>query len=193
MSIQLRRNVVNNRRDVPSINDIRPSLSMSPGNFFSTDCKNSLPPDPSVQLYETSMFFWVRTCSEKEGTEGSAQWRETRAWKTYDIKDNLHMSNHDQISVTYHQVRKRTTNLGSKCCKRGTGHFSKASGRTVWFVKKNVLVTISQAFVQGTSSSSMRILINSGIARVGCVCEYHLQFSVVILKKLFRYVRRSAG
>ena len=41
----------------------------------------------------------------------------------------------------------------------------------MWFVKKNVFVVISQALSHGTSSSSTRMRISSGIASVGCVCE----------------------
>ena len=51
-----------------------------------------------------------------------------------------------------------------------TGHFSSASGSTVWFVKKNVLHTMSHALFHGTSSSSTSMRISSGIASVGCVC-----------------------
>ena len=48
-----------------------------------------------------------------------------------------------------------------------TGHFSRASGSTVWLVKKNVFVVISQALSHGTSSSSTRMRMSSGMARVG--------------------------
>lgn len=43
------------------------------------------------------------------------------------------------------------------------------TGRTVWLVKKNVWVTMVQAWSHGTSSSSTSMRINSTMASVGWV------------------------
>lgn len=74
--------------------------------------------------------------------------------------------------------------LGNKLSKRLISHFSSASGKTVWlpsashsrrmdgvayFVYANTLVVIFQAVAYGTSSSSIRIRMSSGMAKVGCV------------------------
>ncbi len=50
-----------------------------------------------------------------------------------------------------------------------TGHFSSASGRTVWLVKLQVAQTRPHARVQPSPSSSMSTRISSGMSSVGCV------------------------
>ena len=57
ISIQLRKIVIAKERNLPSINDIRESLPRSPGNFFSTDCRNNLPPNSNVQLCSIPLYF----------------------------------------------------------------------------------------------------------------------------------------
>ena len=51
----------------------------------------------------------------------------------------------------------------------GTGHFSSASGRMVWFVYPNVSVQIAQASSQPRNSSSNNRRMSSGMATLGCV------------------------
>jgi hypothetical protein len=48
-----------------------------------------------------------------------------------------------------------------------TGHFSSASGSTVWLVKLAVRVTRSQALVHPSRSWSIRMRISSGTAQRG--------------------------
>ena len=70
-----------------------------------------------------------------------------------------------------------------------TGHFSSASGRTVWFVKKNVLQTISHALSHGTSSSSTSMRMSSGIASVGCV----YRCTCLCISSYFQSMERGGG
>jgi len=50
-----------------------------------------------------------------------------------------------------------------------TGHFSSASGRTVWFVKANTFVVIPHAADHPNPWSSMSTRMSSATAIVGCV------------------------
>ena len=49
------------------------------------------------------------------------------------------------------------------------GHFSSASGITVWLVYATVLEVSAQALSQSMPSTSMRMRMSSGAASVGCV------------------------
>ena len=53
--------------------------------------------------------------------------------------------------------------------KTATGHFSRASGMTVWLVKARQRVVIDQAWSQDRPRSSISRRISSETAHVGCV------------------------
>ena len=58
---------------------------------------------------------------------------------------------------------------GSTFSTRSTGHFSSASGNTVWFVNENTRVVMSHALVHPRPCSSINSRISSGTPIVGCV------------------------
>lgn len=58
---------------------------------------------------------------------------------------------------------------GNRWLSISTGHFSSASGSSVWFVYANVSRVISHASSKGTCSQSTRMRISSGMPMDGCV------------------------
>ena len=58
---------------------------------------------------------------------------------------------------------------GSSSSNQASGHFSSASGSSVWLVYASVRCVRSQASPQPSCASSSRMRISSGTARVGCV------------------------
>ena len=86
--------------------------------------------------------------------------------------------------------------LGSNSSIKSNGHFSNASGMTVWLVYATVFFVISHDFSQVKPSSSINKRINSGAANVGCVsfiCTHTFSgnFSQSVLPRSFHLAKMS--